>query len=432
MSNATAATAKRPDATPATADALNLFGPLLIASDGTASSRTAVEAAAQLATHTETQVVVLNVVEPMPLLAADYGLIVPPVQAEESRRNALFERVKAQVNEVARHPSGWTVELREGDPPATIARTANEIGARMIVTGLGHHDLIDRLFGGETALHALRLARVPVFAVAPDYKHLPRRVIIATDFSVASVRAARLALQLFDTITMVYLVHVAPRLEVQPEAFAAWMSLYGENVGPAFERVKAELGFAPGITVETITRQGKPSREILDFARSANVDTIITGSRGAGMIDRILVGSTATGIIRGAHCNVLAVPTVSADERPIGVPEQQKVSLAEERWAEELNAFTKRNAGRRAALEVDDPELGAQAQEHDYPFLGAAYDHHDRRVELMLGDFEGVQRHLTRGITNVRSIDVLRDEHGRDWILRISHGRGQTILTLAK
>lgn len=426
------ATATRQDVTPATADLPNLVGPLLVASDGTASSRTAIEAAAQLAAHTEAQVVVLNVVEPMPLLAADYGLIVPPVEAEQSRRNALFERVKAQVNDVAHHPSGWTVELREGDPARTIAKTADEIGARMIVAGLGHHDLIDRLFGGETALHALRLAKVPVFAVAPEYKHLPKRVIIATDFSVASVKAARLALELFDSVTMVYLVHVAPRLDMQPEAFAAWMSLYGENVGPAFERVRAELAFAPGVTVEAITRQGKPSREILDFARSANVDTIITGSRGAGMIDRILVGSTTTGIIRGAHCNVLAVPTLGADDRTIGIPERQKVTLAEERWAEELSAFTKRNAGRRAALEIDDPELGAQAQEHDYPFLGAAYDHHDQRVELMLGDFEGVQRHLTRGITNVRAIDVLRDEHGRDWILRIGHGKGQTILTLAK
>jgi len=84
------------------------------------------------------------------------------------------------------------------------------------------------------------------------------------------------------------------------------------------------------------------------------------------------------------------------------------------------------------SLEVDDPELGAQAQEHDYPFLGAAYDRHDRRVEIMLGDFKGVGRHLTRGIANVTAIDILQDENGRDWILRVVHGNGQTILTLAR
>ena len=50
----------------------------------------------------------------------------------------------------------------------------------------------------------------------------------------------------------------------------------------------------------------------------------------------------------------------------------------------------------------------------------------------MLGDFEGTGRHLTRGIGGVTGIDILRDEKGRDWILRIMHGAGQTILALAR
>lgn len=408
------------------------LGPLLVATDGTAASKAAIRAAAQLAKHTETSLVVLTVLETVPLIAADYGIMIPPGDTEQARRDALYQRVKLQVEEIAGMPANVSIELREGDPAAVIARTARELSAQLVIVGLGHHELLDRLFGGETALHALRLSRVPVFAVAPNFEHLPKRAIIATDFSVASVRAGRAALEIFDTIQMVYLVHVAPRLELQPEAFAAWMSLYGEGVGPAFERVKAELAVRPGITVETLTRQGKPSRELLDFARSANIDLVVTGSRGAGLIDRLLVGSTATGLVRGAQCSVLAVPTAIGGERALTLPKGDREELPMERWAQELEAFTRRNAGRRAALEVDDPELGAQAQEHDYPFLGAAFDRNDRRVEIMLGDFVGVRRHLTRGISNVQAIDVLRDEHGRDWILRIAHGTGQTILTLAR
>lgn len=47
----------------------------------------------------------------------------------------------------------------------------------------------------------------------------------------------------------------------------------------------------------------------------------------------------------------------------------------------------------------------------------------------MVGDFKGTARHLTRGIGDVKSIEILRDATGRDWILRIAHGAGQTILT---
>jgi len=101
-------------------------------------------------------------------------------------------------------------------------------------------------------------------------------------------------------------------------------------------------------------------------------------------------------------------------------------------WSAKLNEFTNRNIGRRGTLEVDDPDIGAQAQEHDYPLLGAAYDPHDGRVELMFGELGDVGRHLTRSIGDVDEIDTLTNDRGRDVALRISHGAGQTLLTFAE
>jgi nucleotide-binding universal stress UspA family protein len=408
---------------------INTIGPIVVATDGTTSAGEALKAAAQLADRTGANVLVLAVLEPLPLVAADYGLLLPPAETDDARRQALTARVREQVIEtVGPHPT-WQVEVRDGDPAAVIARTAREQGARLIVAGIGHHDLLDRMFGGETALHTLRLSKVPVLAVAPGFVSLPQRLLIAIDFSEPSVIAARTALALLPSVTMVYLVHVAPRLELQPEAYAAWMTDYSEGVEPAFDRVRARLELPPGVTLETMTLTGKPTRALLDFAKSAHVDAIVTGSRGAGLVDRILVGSTATGLIRGATCSVLAIPTpLGASRRGPGAPDE----IPEREWAAALEAFTRRNAGRLATLEVDDPEIGAQAQQHDYPFLGAAYDRHDRRIELMFGDLEQTSRHLTRGIGNVRHVDLLKDAAGRDWVLRIAHGSGQTILTLAR
>lgn len=404
------------------------LGPVLVATDGTTSSTSAIRAAAAFADSSHASVIVVTVLEPLPLVAADYGLLLPPIEEDSTRRDALIARVREQVVQIVGERPEWKIIARDGDPASTIARLARELDARMIVVGIGHHEVLDRIFGGETALHALRLANRPVLAVAPDFKELPKRVAIAVDFSDQSLMAAREALALFGGVSMVYLVHVAPRLELQPEAYAMWMANYGEGVGPAFDRFRAHLEIPPGATLETITLTGKPSRALLQFARSAHVDTIITGSRGAGLVDRILVGSTATGLIRGAHCSVLAIPT------PLGMRHQEEPAetVPEHKWVELLEGFTKRNAGRLATLEVDDPEIGAQAQQHDYPFLGAAYDRHDQRVELMLGDMDGGGHHLTRGIGNIRRVDVLTDANGRDRVLRISHGSGQTILTLVR
>ena len=412
-------------------NATNLLGPILVATDGTSSASAALKAAALMSDGESARVMVLAVLEPLPLVAADYGLLLPPAETDDARRQALLTRVYDQIAETVGAQPSWEVQVRDGDPAAVIARTGREVEARMIIAGIGHHDLLDRMFGGETALHTLRLARMPVLAVSPDFAALPQRIAIALDFSQPSIASAQVALQLLPSAKMVYLVHVAPRLELQPEAYAAWMSDYSEGVGPAFERVRAQLDIPPGITLETITLNGKPTKALLSFAKSANVDAIVTGSRGAGLVDRILVGSTATGLIRGANCSVLAVPALqSATQRHMvgGTPDE----IPESEWAAALDAFTRRNAGRLATLEVDDPAIGAQPQQRDIPFLGAAFDHHDRRIELMLGEMDDKSRHLTRGIEDVQHLDLLKDSTGRDWVLRVAHGSGQTILTLAR
>ena len=63
-----------------------------------------------------------------------------------------------------------------------------------------------------------------------------------------------------------------------------------------------------------------------------------------------------------------------------------------------------------------------------YALLGAAYDPHDGRVELMLGSSREGGAHLSRGIRGVESVSVLCDDEARDLGLSIRHGRGQTIL----
>jgi nucleotide-binding universal stress UspA family protein len=53
---------------------------------------------------------------------------------------------------------------------------------------------------------------------------------------------------------------------------------------------------------------GEPRYEILSAARRLESDLIIMGTRGAGAIDRHLLGSVAIALLRGASCPVLVVP----------------------------------------------------------------------------------------------------------------------------
>lgn len=96
-------------------------------------------------------------------------------------------------------------------------------------------------------------------------------------------------------------------------------------------------------------------------------------------------------------------------------------------WAALLEGFTERNHGRRSIVEVHDATPGVQIVESGYALQGAAYDHHDRAISLMLGD--GRTTHMTRTITGIASIALHADSVGHDAALRIANDRGQTLLT---
>jgi nucleotide-binding universal stress UspA family protein len=65
-----------------------------------------------------------------------------------------------------------------------------------------------------------------------------------------------------------------------------------------------------GLGVEAIVRHGPPVYAILEEAEKAQADFIIMGSHGHGKLYDLLVGSTASGVIKGAKCGVIIMPPV--------------------------------------------------------------------------------------------------------------------------
>jgi len=100
-------------------------------------------------------------------------------------------------------------------------------------------------------------------------------------------------------------------------------------------------------------------------------------------------------------------------------------------WTDALNDFTRRNAGRRATIEIDDPEIGAQMLGRG-ALVGVTYDPHDRRIEIMVGDAHRARRHLMHSIPKVESIAMTTDEHSASEALELRHGRGHTLVLIKR
>jgi len=79
-------------------------------------------------------------------------------------------------------------------------------------------------------------------------------------------------------------------------------------MAPPLARVMHDIDAPAGVVVTSAIREGKPPDSCSLQLSNMIADLIIVGSKGLGFLDRMLVGSTATGIIRGAQMPVFAFP----------------------------------------------------------------------------------------------------------------------------
>ena len=61
------------------------------------------------------------------------------------------------------------------------------------------------------------------------------------------------------------------------------------------------------VVVETTVASGRASRMLLDASHDA--DLLVIGSRGAGALSRMMMGSTCTEVVHHAHVPVVVVPS---------------------------------------------------------------------------------------------------------------------------
>ena len=141
-----------------------------------------------------------------------------------------------------------------------------------------------------------------------------RNILVALDFSTGTGAVITVASELVRALAAdCWLLHVAAP---DPE-------FVGYEVGPQSVRDQvatemrgehrelhehAERMRAGGLRVTALQVQGPTVEKILHEAQRLQVDLIVIGSHGHGVLHRALLGSVSEGVLRGATCPVLIVP----------------------------------------------------------------------------------------------------------------------------
>ena len=135
------------------------------------------------------------------------------------------------------------------------------------------------------------------------YKH----ILVPTDFSAHSQRAAERAIELCRTFdARLSVVHVVDYL---PPAFISAQSEH-TSAPEIIERATAYLAeWADKVGLddaEQLIATGPAGKEIIAAAKAKDVDLIAIGTSGEGGIKRLL-GSTTRAVMHDAPCDVLSI-----------------------------------------------------------------------------------------------------------------------------
>ena len=396
---------------------------ILVASDGTPGALGALRMAASLQERDGARVEVMGVVEPIPAFDVGMMITIPESGLAEARREGLEREVREQVAEVTGDATSWPVEVDAGIPGPRIVRKAREMGATLILLGLGRHRAVDRLLGGETALQVVRLSGCPVLAVPGAGGIIPRTAMVAVDFSLHGEEAARVAARLIDPPGTLILAHVMQGLRFLRDVPEDWEVRYRSEVELRLEEFRRTLE-GKGVEVRSRILEGDPARELLDLAQEEGVDLLAAGTHGHAFVARILLGSVSTRLLRGATVATLVAP---ADPTP---PSQAAEGEREEHpWEVLLDEFTRSHAGRPVTLEFVDPELGAQISGRGSPLRGVDYDPRSNAVHIMLGPLDGTEGHVTHSVRAPRSVEVA-GSGGKQEVVRLGLPRGEILLRI--
>lgn len=146
-----------------------------------------------------------------------------------------------------------------------------------------------------------------------------RKILYATDFSSYSNQAYFHAVALAEvhkaSLTVVYVfTPTAGAAESDEAASRRYWRNQLEQIRPT----------NPDIPVTHVFLEGDPAGEIVRFSRDASIDLIVMGTHGRSGMERLLMGSVAEQVLRGAACSVLVA------KLPKGVPaaESPTVELA--------------------------------------------------------------------------------------------------------
>ncbi|MFN3740462.1 MAG: universal stress protein [Thermodesulfovibrionales bacterium] len=270
---------------------------ILLSTDCSEFSSGAEREAINIAKRFKAGLYILSVIETNP----EFTALAPGIleKVEEKTRKCLNElKLKVEKEGISSE-----IVIHEAEEPYKfIIDEASKKGANLIVMGRrGRKGLMRLMMGSQTA-RTIGHSPVSVLVVPRNARIEFKNIVIATDASKFSEKAAEEAIELAkQTGASLYAIAVT-----RPDATAERI----KESEDALIRIKTTCQ-KEGVKIETEHIQNRPHEKIyeaiIEFAKRHNADLIVVGSHGRTGLSKLLMGSVAERVIGHSECGVLVV-----------------------------------------------------------------------------------------------------------------------------
>jgi nucleotide-binding universal stress UspA family protein len=202
--------------------------------------------------------------------------------------------------------------LLEGDPHHSVSEFAEMHAPSLIVVGTHGGGRVERGLIGSVAEEILRSTQWPCLTVGPmapsistSSVTLPiKRILCATDFTPAAVRAIAFAVALADTCeSEIDVLNVVPERTIEhPERLAELKSHFYDALDQSLPRRAQEYS-----QPQTFVEVGNAHDRILEHVKNRSIDLLVLGIRKSSHLGLEMRTSGAFRIIVDTPCPVLTI-----------------------------------------------------------------------------------------------------------------------------
>ena len=217
---------------------------------------------------------------------------------------AMRERVAATLPEAAE--AG--IVLASGSVPETLARTAQERGSALLVTGVARYNSLGDYLLGTAVDHVVRTAQIPVLVVKQRVRGPYETLLVASDLSTCSRKALATAGEFFPeaTLHLVHAYHVPFEGWLKSEQVANEARDEAQGELDAFLKDPA-LPEAIRARVRVRIGYGETAAVMAKALRETGADLVVLGTHGKSGFTRATMGSNAESILSWAPVDTLMV-----------------------------------------------------------------------------------------------------------------------------